>query len=205
MRTAPKPSRPSSLPSRGATATLAVFLAAAGAARAEGQVRGRIVGERAFPAVVYAADLPDEVAPPQARATMRQLHLTYSPSVLPVLQGTTVDFVNQDATAHNVFSPSPPAFDLGTFGDGTRSFPFRAPGPHVILCNVHLEMVAWVLVLRNPFFASVDEDGRFSLKLPEGRHLLVLWRPREPELTREVDAKPEDGTAFEWVLPQRRP
>ena len=73
------------------------------------------MGERAVPAVVYADDLPDETAPPQARARMKQLHLHFSPQVLPVLQGTTVDFVNQDATAHNVFSPSPPAFDLGKF------------------------------------------------------------------------------------------
>jgi hypothetical protein len=122
---------------------------------------------------------------------------------LPVLQGTIVDFINYDATAHNVFSPSPPAFDLGTFGAGTRSLLFRAPGAHVILCNVHLEMVAWIVVLRNPFFASVEEDGRFSLKMPPGRHRLVLWRPRERELTREVETPTEDGDSIKWILPQR--
>jgi len=168
-------------------------------------VRGRVVGERTHPAVVYADDLPEETAPPQARATLKQIHLSFLPPVLPVLQGTTVDFINHDATAHNVFSPSPPAFDLGTFGDGVRSFLFRAPGTHVILCNVHLEMVAWIVVLRNPHFSSVDEDGRFALKLPAGRHHLVLWRPREPELTMDVEVPLEDGTAVEWVLSQRRP
>src|ERR1700730_9504924 len=160
MRTAPKRSRPSSWRSRGAS--VALLVAAAGGARAQGEARGRIVGERAVPAIVYADDLPDETASPQTRATMKQLHLHFSPQVLPVLQGATVDFANQDETAHNVFSPSPPAFDLGTFCDGVRSFLFQAPGPQVILCNVHLEMVAWVLVLRNRSFTSVDEDGRFS-------------------------------------------
>ena len=203
MRTAPKASRPSSWRSRAAGAAL--LIAAAGSARAEGEVRGRLVGERVFPAVVYVGDLPDETASPQTRATMKQLHLSFSPPVLPVLQGTTVDFINSDATAHNVFSPSPPAFDLGTFGEGTRSLLFRAPGTHVILCNVHLEMVAWIVVLRNPHFSSVDEDGRFALKLPAGRHRLVLWRPREPELTMDVESRMEEGTSFEWVLSQRRP
>src|SRR5215813_5562306 len=203
MQTAPKASRPSSWPSRSAIAAL--LLAAAGGARAEGEVRGRVVGERAYPAVVYADDLPDETASPQSRATMKQIHLSFLPPVLPVLQGTTVDFLNLDATAHNVFSPSPPAFDLGTFGDGARSLLFRAPGTHVILCNVHLEMVAWILVLRNLHFSSVDEDGRFALKLPAGRRHLVLWRPREPELTMDVEVPPEDGTAVEWVLSHRRP
>ena len=174
------------------------LLLAAGGARAEAEARGRIVGERAVPAVVYADDLPDETAPQQARATMKQLHL-------PVLQGTTVDFVNQDATAHNVFSPSPPAFDLGTFGDGARSFLFRAPGAQVILCNVHLEMVAWVLVVRNPFFSSVDQDGRFSIKLPPGRRRLVLWRPREREISKDIEVVPESRTEIDWVLSPRRP
>jgi plastocyanin len=202
MRTAPKRSVPFSWRSR--DVSLALLLAAAGAARADGEARGRIIGERVVPAVVYAEDLPDETAPAQARATMRQLNLHFVPQVLPVLQGTTVEFNNEDATAHNVFSPSPPAFDLGTFGGGTRSFLFRAPGPHVILCNVHLEMVAWVLVLRNPFFASVDEDGRFSLKLPPGRRRLVLWRPRERDVIREVDVPKEGRTEFDWVLSHRR-
>jgi plastocyanin len=181
-----------------------LVLAAAGAARAQGEVRGRITGERVGPAVVYVEDMPDETAPAQARATMRQLNLHFLPQVLPVLQGTTVEFKNEDSTAHNIFSASPPPFDLGTFGEGARSFLFRAPGPHVILCNVHLEMVAWVLVLRNPFFASVDEDGRFSLKLPAGRRRLVLWRPRQRDVITEVDV-PGEGREFEWVLSHRRP
>ena len=167
-------------------------------------MQGRVIGDRAAPAVVYAEDLPAETAPAQTRAAMKQVHLRFVPQVLPVLQGTAVDFVNEDATTHNVFSPSPPAFDLGAFGEGTRSFFFRAPGTHVILCNVHLEMVAWILVLRNPYFAAVDEAGRFSLKLPPGRHRLVLWRPRDPEERREVEV-PAEGTArLEWVL-QLRP
>jgi hypothetical protein len=33
----------------------------------------------------------------------------------------------------------------------------------------------------------------------------VLWRPREREVTLDVEAKVEDGTPIEWVLPQRRP
>ncbi len=195
MRIRPGPSLPSSWHSRCAAALLLV------AASARADVQGRIVGEPPVPAVVYAEDPLDEVAAPQTRATMKQLHLKFSPQVLAILQGTTVDFVNQDATAHNVFSPSPPAFDLGTFGDGTRSFLFRAPGTHVILCNVHLEMVAWILVLRNRFFAAVDDDGRFSLPLPAGRHQLVLWRPREGELRREVQVPLEGRADVEWVVP----
>jgi plastocyanin len=182
----------------------AVLFATRTAAAAE--LRGRISGDRAVPAVVYADDLPDEVAAPQTRATMTQLHLHFSPPLLPVLQGTTVDFVNYDRSAHNVFSPSPPdPFDLGLFGEGTRAHVFRSPGAHVILCNVHLEMVAWVLVLRNAAFAAVGDGGRFAVKLPAGRHRLVLWRPRERDLLKDVEITPAgEAVELEWVLPVGR-
>src|SRR5439155_2522861 len=118
----------------------------------------------------------------ETRARLRQMHLRFVPPVLPVLQGTTVDFDNEDENAHNVFSPTAPdAFDLGTFGRGTRSHLFKDPGVHVILCNVHVEMVAWVLVLKTPVFSTTDAIGAFRLKLPPGRHRLILWRPRAAE------------------------
>src|SRR2546423_592360 len=69
MRTAPKRSGRSSWRSRGAS--VALLLAAAGSARAQ-EARGRVAGERVFPAVIYADDLPDETAaPPRALEASR--------------------------------------------------------------------------------------------------------------------------------------
>ena len=182
----------------------ALVLLCAGAVRAEGEVRGRVLGDRSMPFVIYAKDMPEVAALPQARAALKQLHLRFSPQVLPILQGTTVEFVNDDSTAHNVFSPTgQEPFDLGTFGDGTRTHLFRTRGSHVILCNVHVEMVAWVLVLPNPHFVTVDEDGRFALKLPPGKHRLVLWRPREQEVDKEVEVPVDGKIDFDWDLAER--
>jgi plastocyanin len=184
----------------------ALPLLCAGAVNAEGEVRGRVLGDRSTPFVIYARDMPAVAALPQARATVKQLHLRFFPQVLPILQGTTVEFVNEDSTAHNVFSPTAQEpFDLGTFGEGTRTHLFRIPGSHVMLCNVHVEMVAWILVLPNPHFVTVDEDGRFTLKLPPGRHRLVLWRPRDRELDKEVDVPPDGKIDFDWDLSSRAP
>jgi plastocyanin len=201
MRTAPRRSGRCSWPS-----SAALLLLCAGAVRAEGEVHGRVLGERPMPLVIYARDMPEVAARSQTRATLKQLHLRFAPQVLPILAGTTVEFANEDATAHNVFSPTAQEpFDLGTFGDGTRTHLFRTPGPHVILCNVHVEMVAWVLVLRNPHFVTVDEDGRFALKLPPGKHHLVLWRPRERELDKEVDVPVDGKIDLSWDLAERTP
>jgi plastocyanin len=201
VRRAPRRSGPCSWLS-----SAALLLVCAGGVRAQGEVRGRIVADRFAPAVVYASDLPDATASPHARATLKQRHLQFVPQVLPVLQGTTVEFANEDATAHNVFSPSAPdPFDLGTFGEGIRTHLFREPGPRVILCNVHVEMVAWILVLRNPHFVAVDGQGQFALKLPPGRHRLVLWRPREPELKKEVEVPTDGKIDLDWDVDERVP
>jgi hypothetical protein len=68
-----------------------------------------------------------------------------------------------------------------------------------------LEMVAWILVLKNPYFTTVDEDGRFSIKLPPGRRRLVLWRPRESEISRDIEVPPEGRADVEWALSPQRP
>lgn len=184
----------------------ALLLLCAAAARADSEVRGRVLGDRTTPFVVYLRDMPEVAALPQTRATLKQLHLRFVPQVLPILQGTTVQFVNEDATAHNVFSPTAQEpFDLGTFGEGTRTHLFRTAGQHVILCNVHVEMVAWILVLTNPHFVTVDEDGRFALKLPPGKHRLVLWRPRERELDKEVEVPVDGKIDLDWDLTARIP
>ena len=58
---------------------------------------------------------------------------------------------------------------------------------------------------KGPARKSVGEDGRFSLKLPPGHHRLVLWRPREREITKDIEVLPEGRTEIEWVLSPRRP
>ena len=57
-------------------------------------------------AVVYVAAIPGKTFPaPKEHAKIDQMNLVFSPHVLPVLVGTTVDFLNSDAVLHNVFSP----------------------------------------------------------------------------------------------------
>ena len=72
-------------------------------------------------AVVYVAALPGKSIPaPREHAKMKQKNLVFTPHVLPVLVGTTVDFKNSDAVLHNVFSPDAccDKFNLGTWPQG---------------------------------------------------------------------------------------
>ena len=53
-------------------------------------------------------------------ARMDQKNLMFVPHVLPVLAGTTVDFMNSDDVLHNVFSPDKccDKFNLGSWPKG---------------------------------------------------------------------------------------
>jgi copper binding plastocyanin/azurin family protein len=114
----------------------------------------------------------------------------FSPHVLVVPIGSTVNFPNHDPFNHNVFSLSEEhPFDLGLYGRGeTRSVKFERAGIIRIYCNVHAQMSALVVVRDNPYYAQPSSDGSFSLPpVPAGRYQLHAWHERSPESTLELE------------------
>ena len=105
----------------------------------------------------------------------------FLPRVLVVPPRSTVAFPNRDPIYHNVFSVSSGnRFDLGRYREGeTRSTRLDKPGLVRIFCNVHEQMVAYVMVVDTPFHTIADADGRFHLDgLPAGRGTIVAWHER---------------------------
>ena len=102
----------------------------------------------------------------------------FSPEVLPVTRGATIDFLNDDNIYHNVFSLSlTKPFDLGIYPEGTSKLvTFDEPGLVKIYCNLHPEMVSTILVLNNDLFAKTDTSGNFEIsEIPDGAYTLRLW------------------------------
>ncbi|MFQ5751027.1 MAG: carboxypeptidase regulatory-like domain-containing protein [bacterium] len=128
---------------------------------------------------------------------MDQQDLTFIPHILPIVVGTTVDFPNNDRVQHNVFSPSKTKkFDLGSYPPREfKSIKFDKPGKVVLLCNVHPEMSAFIIVLKNPYFALTDQEGNYVISnVPAGRYRLSTWHKNLETVTRTV-VVPEDGIA----------
>jgi len=104
----------------------------------------------------------------------------FSPRFAVALLGTRVSFPNRDTFFHNVFSPAPVPFDLGTYraDQEAPTVLLRTPGVVEIFCNIHAQMSAQILVVPNRVFAKVNADGTFRLdKVPVGRRKLVAWGP----------------------------
>jgi plastocyanin len=132
--------------------------------------------------------------PPKESAVMDQKKLTFVPHILPVLKGTTVDFLNSDSVGHNVYWPSVGGnrkltHNMGTWPQGVKkSFTFDELGPVPLLCNVHPEMSAYVIVLPTPYFAVVNAQGEFTIKdVPPGKYTLKTWSEIGKPVEQAVD------------------
>jgi plastocyanin len=107
----------------------------------------------------------------KTKFVMDQQNLEFIPHILPVLVGSTVHFPNNDKVDHNVFSMSrTKKFNLGSYKPGeSKTVVFDKPGIVEMRCDVHAEMAAYILVLKNPYFAVSDKTGRF--KIPDVTYL----------------------------------
>lgn len=142
----------------------------------------------------------------RGRASMAQRDERFVPHVLPVLQGATVDFPNEDDVYHNVFSLSSAAgrgFDLGRYPKGTsRSVTFSKPGIVQVFCHIHSDMSATVYVLSNPFFASPSEDHRYVIDdVPEGDYTIVGWHERIVPISKRVHVTAGQTTTLDFNIP----
>jgi plastocyanin len=181
------------LPTSAARAVMAgvlFFGAAAHAATVEGSVS--VDGRPAVHAVVYleGPDAPPLQALP-AHVVMDQKNLAFVPAVLPVARGTVIEFTNSDDVQHNVFSPSAIAgkFNLGTYGPGAmRRIVLSEPGDVLVLCNIHMEMEAHILVLDGAYFSTVAQDGRYRIPdVPAGTYRVKIWQAHWLPSTQTVD------------------
>ncbi len=165
-----------------------------------GIVSGR-VGNGGTPlprAAVYLEPLDQEIPIQPMGGEIDQSHLRFRPSVLVVTPGTPVRFLNSDPLMHNVFGPGirgGDVFDLGTYPMGAlATWTFQKEGVHVVLCHIHPEMVAYVVVTRAPFGTVTGSDGTFTLEaVPPGRYRLSIWHPRRSRDTMTIEVTVPEG------------
>ena len=151
--------------------------------------------------VVYVESARGAHPPPAKPVRMDQEGSRFIPKILPILLGTTVEYMNSDPTTHNVYSPDGEKFDLGNWDiGGSRSYKFEKLGVYTHLCKLHPTMLAHVVVLQNPYYAITGKDGKFTIKgVPAGKHTLKVWNPRRKADPVTVDSS-KDVTGVEIKL-----
>lgn len=176
-----------------------------------GDITGNVVckGVRGNQGVVlYLERVEGDFPSPTEPVIMDQKGLEFHPYILPITVGTTVDFLNSDDVLHNVFSPDVCAtkFNMGTYPKGERrSHTFSEEGCFaVVLCNVHPEMEAWIIVLQNPYYAVADDSGQFRIKnVPPGIYTLVAWHKRLKNKRQSVTVLSEGKVSVNFTLTRR--
>lgn len=170
-----------------------------------GDIHGKVTAKgvrNSADAVVYVDTIAGKTFPPPAEhAKIDQKNMQFSPHVLPIVAGTTVDFLNSDALLHNVFSPDACAdrFNLGTWPQGqSKSFTFKKDCFAALLCKVHPEMEGFVAALPTPYFAVTSADGSYHIKdVPDGSYTVKVWHPKLKATQKSVAVKGATETDFE--------
>jgi plastocyanin len=131
-------------------------------------------------------------APTGAAGQMKSSSKRFQPRVIAVAKDSTVDFPNDDPIYHNVFSVSGAnRFDLGLYRSGaSKSRSFQEPGLVRVYCNIHPQMVGFVMVVDSDFKTVTGPDGSFRFDgVPPGAHVVKAWHEEGPETSQPVTVR----------------
>lgn len=139
---------------------------------------------------VEGVSVPYQAQQPQAIPQIGHKGKRFSPEIMPIVRGNSVDFFNDDNIFHNVFSLSKAKrFDLGVTPQGSSKLvKFDRAGLVKIYCNLHPNMVSSILVLNSPYYAVTDIDGNYSINgVPDGQYRLRVWYEFSDEIDKSID------------------
>ena len=133
---------------------------------------------------------------PKTAVVLDQQGCRYHPHVFGIMVGQPLDIRNSDPLLHNIkampkknrpFNISQPAAGMNadrTFSEPEIMLPFE--------CNVHGWMHAYAGVMTNPFYATSDSTGKFTIdSLPAGTYTLEAWQQQYG--TKDTSVTVQDG------------
>jgi plastocyanin len=144
---------------------------------------------------------------PKDSVVLDQSGCKYHPHVLGVMAGQNVEIKNDDPTTHNIHPtpkdnrewnesqpPSSPALEKN-FAREEIMLPVK--------CNQHPWMKMYINVVKSPFFAVTDKDGKYEIKgLPPGDYTIAFVQEKLGEQDQKVTlAAKESKTVDESFKP----
>ena len=181
--------------------TAVALLGPVAGAAANGTLVGKVEvtrGKKDQNMVVYLKGVQGKYEPPSEPAVLNQDGKVFKPHLLPVQRGQTVRFKNSATLAHNVhlYWGKRSMFNKSQAPNSYDDWTPKRTGEHLILCNIHPEMMAALLVFDHPFYSEVSSE--FTIEnVPEGTYTLVAVRDVKGKLkekTTEVTIKGGETT-----------
>jgi len=178
---------------------IGIFYAYSSTAQITGKVNTDLNKTKYKENTVVYIDYVEAIFPlPLKNPVINQIGLRFVPHVLPIVVGTTVEFLNSDDVLHNVFSPNACSdkFNLGTwpkYESDTHKYE-KVGCESVLLCYVHPDMEAYVIVLQNPYYSVTDKEGNFIIEnIPPGDYSLKVWNEKLMAKEKQISV-PKSGT-----------
>ncbi|HEU4627173.1 MAG TPA: methylamine utilization protein [Steroidobacteraceae bacterium] len=148
--------------------------------------------------LTVAAESPRLPPAAPTHAVVDQVDLAFVPDVIVIPVGSTISFPNSDAVSHQVYSfSSARRFQLPLYrGKPYPPVTFDRPGLVTLGCNIHDNMLAYVVVTDAPFFGRTDAHGDWiATNIPNGTYRVTLWHPLLSESGASVERTVHvDGT-----------
>lgn len=185
-------------------AFLAVLLACVTARAATLVIHVQTVDGHALAGAVvtaYPLDGPPRHAAP-LRAVMDQVNRAFEPDLLVIPVGSTIEFPNSDSVSHQIYSfAAAKRFQLPLYrGKPYPPVTFEQAGIVTLGCNIHDEMLAYLVVTDAPYFGRTDGAGSWSVELGPGRYQVTIWHPRlhaeGADVEREFTVGSDDRAEF---------
>jgi plastocyanin len=163
------------------------LMACACAARAGGlEIRALQRDGKPLVGAVITAAAEGPALPPAApvKAIMDQVNLAFEPDVLVLPVKSSVQFPNSDVVRHQVYSfSSAHRFQLPLYrGKPYPPTVFEQAGVITLGCNIHDNMLAYIVVTDAPYFGRTDAAGSWAVAaMPSGRYRVRVWHPLASE------------------------
>lgn len=112
--------------------------------------------------------------------TVMQKGLRFEPVHSTVVVGSSVTFTNDDMEVHNIYSKSiNNQFNLGAMAGGSsKTIKLSTPGPVVLRCNMHKDMIGTIFVVPNGHYTHPNENGEYSFtNVANQEYILQAWHP----------------------------
>jgi plastocyanin len=155
--------------------------------------------------VIVKASKGKKLEVPAAPVTFDQKGCEYSPHVLAVPVGTTIQVLNPDGVLHNVHvmgKVNPEA--NRAMPKFLKKFDWKVEKPEMpieVKCDAHPWMHAYWFVMDQPYYAVTDASGKFSIAdLPAGDYEVEVWHEKLGKKIEKVTITAGGTATVDWSL-----